>query len=190
MLSDIESRFSCLHTLQPPWTKHSQKSYSKYIEEEGSYQHSHRYKWFFLLVWCKSVFSRLLLQSVRLSRGKSKPELFLHFLRRNNNPLGLNTKNIKRQPNRWNHSHTGMESTDLVSLLRIYATAKKKRVFPTKTKTLNRARGHKSKRRERVLLWIQGPKSRSRNTCRVQMTYNYPNFGTSSRRNFTLTRSL
>jgi hypothetical protein len=104
--------------------------------------------------------------------------------------LGLNTKNIKRQPNRWNHSHTGMESTDLVSLLRIYATAKKKRVFPTKTKTLNRARGHKSKRRERVLLWIQGPKSRSRNTCRVQMTYNYPNFGTSSRRNFTLTRSL
>lgn len=80
---------------------------------------------------------------------KSKPQLFLHFLRLNNNSLDLNTKKIKRQPNIWNHSRTEMESTDFISLLRMYATTKKK-VFPTKTKTLDRARGHKSKRRERV----------------------------------------
>jgi hypothetical protein len=40
--------------------------------------------------------------------------------------------------------------------------------------SLDRARGHtKSRRRERVTFGIQGPKPRSRNTCRVQMTYIY-----------------
>jgi hypothetical protein len=61
--------------------------------------------------------------------------------------------------------------TNLVSLLRIYATAKRK-VFPTKTKTLDTARARAQVEKKRTsLLWIQGPKSRSRNTCRVQMTY-------------------
>lgn len=64
------------------------------------------------------------------------------------------------------------------------STRLQKESFPNENENARpRARAQVEKKRT-SLLWIQGPKSRSRNTCRVQMTYIYPNFGTSSRRNF------
>jgi hypothetical protein len=101
------------------------------------------------------------------SRGKSKPQLFLHFLRRNNNPLGLNTKkNQKTTQHMKSFSHRN--GIHRFGFFAAYLRDCKKKVFPTKTKTLDRARGHKSKRRERVSFGsrAQNPDLEIRVECR------------------------
>jgi hypothetical protein len=101
------------------------------------------------------------------SHGFSSPSVFQEENQSHNSslisfaviiiPWFLIPKKIKRQPNIWNHSRTEMESTDFVSLLRIYATANRKN-FQRKRKR-STARAGTSRKEENESPWLDpGPK--------------------------------